>query len=96
MCLLSGAPTPYFSGSRIKAEKRRENTEERNRREKQKTDQQADKSSRSKEGPTQITGDPSSRSREEPGPLREATSEGQSILQTEIAVTISEVVNKEV
>jgi hypothetical protein len=32
-CLLSGAPTPYFRGSRIKTEHRREITEENHRRE---------------------------------------------------------------
>jgi hypothetical protein len=53
---------------------RRENTEDKS--------QKADKSSRSKERPTQIRpAQRKSKARaEEPGPLRDATSEGQSTL----------------
>jgi hypothetical protein len=70
-----------LQGQQNKGRTKKEITEERT----QKADQQTDKSSRSKEGPTQmredeITGDPRIRSTEEPGPLRDATSEGQSTL----------------
>jgi hypothetical protein len=59
---------------------RREDIEDRS----QKADQQEDKSIRSKEGQTQIREDEITRDKrtraEEPGPLRDATSEGQNTL----------------